>query len=85
MYDELIKALKCKGLHFEDCQECGCPYYDTNGYCDYLRIESDAADVIEELQRKEKFHAFIWNTLGHEQMRQLVELYHEQETSDAKT
>ena len=54
MYDELIKALKCKGLHFEDCQECGCPYYDTNGYCDYLRIESDAADAIEELAKEQE-------------------------------
>ena len=53
MYNELITALRCTGLHFEDCQERKCPYYDYSGWCDYLRIESDAADAIEELLRKE--------------------------------
>ena len=42
------------------------------------RIFSVAADVIEEYQRKEKFYTFIWNTLGNAQMRQLIDMYNEE-------
>lgn len=43
---------------------------------------AEAADAIEELLRKEKFHAFIWNTLGFKKMRELEELYREQEATE---
>lgn len=42
------------------------------------RIFSVAADVIEEYQRREKFYTFIWNTLGNAQMRQLIDMYNEE-------
>lgn len=42
------------------------------------RIFSVAADAIEEYQRREKFYAFIWNTLGNAQMRQLIDMYNEE-------
>jgi len=47
------------------------------------RIFSVAADVIEEYQRKEKFYSFIWNTLGNAQMRQLIDLYNEDNGDEA--
>ena len=48
MYDELIKALRCKGLAFEECKDNGCKYFK-NGDCDFLRLEQDAADIIEAM------------------------------------
>lgn len=56
MYDELIKALRCQGLHFEDCQECGCKYYDKQGWCDYFRLNAEAADAIEDLDNRLNLH-----------------------------
>lgn len=48
--DNLIKALRCKGQHYEDCAEDGCPYYESKSYgCDCQRIDRDAADAIEKL------------------------------------
>ena len=43
------------------------------------RIFSIAADVIEEYKRRDKFNAFVWKTLGTDQMRQLVEMYQEEQ------
>ena len=42
------------------------------------RVFSVSADVIEEYQRREKFYTFIWNTLGNTQMRQLIDMYNEE-------
>lgn len=54
----------------------------THGFLYDSKLAVSAADAIEALERREKFHAFIWNTFGHQQMRQLVELYREQEEED---
>jgi len=35
----------------------------------------DAADAIEELVRKEKFHAFLWNTIQPNEMEQYISMY----------
>lgn len=52
-------------------------------YSDISNDLKSAADVIEEYQRKGEFYLFIWNTLGISQMRQLVDMYmEEQETTD---
>ncbi len=40
----------------------------------YLR----AADAIEELVRKEKFHAFLWNTIQPNEMEQYLTMYRSQ-------
>ena len=34
-----------------------------------------AADAIEELQRKEKFHAFLWNTIQPNEMEAYLSMY----------
>lgn len=48
MYEELVKALRCKGLHYEDCEKQECKYIK-NGWCDYYRLNIEAADAIDEL------------------------------------
>lgn len=51
MYEQLVKALRCKGLHYEDCEKQGCKYIQ-NGWCDYYRLNIEAADAIEGLSRE---------------------------------
>lgn len=34
-----------------------------------------AANAIEELIRKEKFHAFLWNTIQPNEMEQYISMY----------
>ena len=35
-----------------------------------------AADAIEELLQKEKFHAFLWNVINPNDMQLYLEMYH---------
>lgn len=63
MYDELIKRLR-------DWPKI-CAQYD--GSVDQLHDE--AADAIEELIRKEKFHAFLWNTIQPNEMEAYLSMY----------
>ena len=64
MYEELIKRLREKAGAFD---------YDGRSdiACDY----EQAADAIEELVRKEKFHAFLWNTIQPNEMEQYLAMY----------
>lgn len=74
MYDELIKRLK-DSEHEIDCSLCDryCCYPDgkVHGKC----IIIEAADAIEELVRKEKFHTFLWNVINPNEMEQYIEMY----------
>ena len=36
----------------------------------------EAADAIEELLQKEKFHAFLWNVINPNDMQLYLEMYH---------
>lgn len=38
----------------------------------------EAADAIEKLLQKEKFHAFLWNTIQPNEMEQYLEMYRAQ-------
>lgn len=38
----------------------------------------EAADAVEELVRKEKFHAFLWNTIQPNEMEQYLAMYRAQ-------
>ena len=46
-------------------------------YDERIVIETckEAADVIEELVRKEKFHTFLWNTIQPNEMEQYIAMY----------
>ena len=59
MYDELIKWLR----------ECTA---EQNGE---KTLWCKAADAIEELVRKEKFHAFLWNTIQPNEMEVYLSMY----------
>lgn len=39
---------------------------------------AEAADAIEALVRKEKFHAFLWNTIQPNEMEQYLAMYRAQ-------
>lgn len=70
--EELIKELRLKHrAYVETCSP-------TAG-----QIFADAADALEQMHEREKFHAFIWNTLGHGKMMELVEMYHQFDEEDA--
>ena len=77
MYDELVESLRGCG---NDSVGCGdCPYKD--GYWDGNCLNgllTEAADAIEELVRKEKFHAFLWNTIQPNEMEQYLTMYRAQ-------
>ena len=43
--------------------------------CVSLKTLHEAADAIEELVRKEKFHAFLWNTIQPNEMEAYISMY----------
>ena len=70
--EELIKELRLKHrAYVETCSP------------NAGQIFADAADALEQMREREKFHAFIWKTLGFANMRQLEEMYHQFDEEDA--
>lgn len=70
MYDDLVKSLR-------QCTEAscaGCKNEFVEIGCRGL-LEHEAADAIEELVRKEKFHAFLWNTIQPNEMEVYLSMY----------
>ena len=45
---------------------------------EYRERLDKANDTIEELVRKEKFHAFLWNTIQPNEMEQYISMYRAQ-------
>ena len=45
------------------------------GSCE-AKLYNNAADAIEELLQKEKFHAFLWNVINPNDMQLYLEMYH---------
>ena len=79
MYDELVKRLRASvDGRYEKCD--GCPYEEDYPCCvDCLdKMHKQAAEAIEELVRKEKFHAFLWNTIQPNEMEQYLAMYRAQ-------
>lgn len=78
MYEELVKRLRAvaNADHADRCD--GCPYDEDYPCCvDCLdTMLKQAADAIEELLRKEKFHAFLWNVINPNDMQLYLEMYH---------
>ena len=72
MYENLVKRLResCRDCKLWDGNEC-CLDGDCTG-----RVRLQAADAIEELLRKEKFHAFLWNAINPNDMQLYLEMYH---------
>lgn len=70
MYDELVKRLRlcAEGFH---CRKCD---YDNVSFC-RTKMNNEAADAIEKLVQKEKFHAFLWNTIQPNEMEQYISMY----------
>ena len=64
MYDELVKELRNKYRA-----------YVVTGNEKQGRLFKQAANAIEELVRKEKFHAFLWNTIQPNEMEQYISMY----------
>ena len=64
MYDELVKRLRDMAQS------------DGNIKSNYIGLSLlQAADAIEELIRKEKFHAFLWNTIQPNEMEAYLSMY----------
>lgn len=64
--EELIKELRLKHrAYVETCSP------------NAGQIFADAADALEQMHEREKFHVFVWKTLGFANMRQLEEMYHQ--------
>lgn len=60
--NELVATLR------RQCVEMDC------GNCNTC-VKRQAADAIEELVRKEKFHAFLWNTIQPNEMEAYISMY----------
>ena len=54
----------------------GCPRSHAEG-C-RKSVSTEAADAIEELTQKEKFHAFLWNTIQPNEMELYIAMYRAQ-------
>lgn len=61
MYDELVRALRVEPFEVES--------------AGLAKVMNAAADAIEELVRKEKFHAFLWNTIQPNEMEAYISMY----------
>ena len=70
MYENLVKRLRERAtwINFPHHGE-GCPTEDA-------MLMMQAADAIEELLQKEKFHAFLWNVINPNDMQLYLEMYH---------
>lgn len=51
-YTKLVNALRCNWENFKTCKENECPYLSDERWCDTDRLLSEAADAIEELQKR---------------------------------
>ena len=65
MYEELTQRLRETSMDF--------------GEADHVSVMLlEAADAIEELTKKEKFHAFLWNTIQPNEMELYIDMYRAQ-------
>jgi len=78
--DDLITSLLAC-VSGDACEKCIENENPRERFC-YINLMRKTAEVLKQLKQKEKFHLFIWNTLGNEQMRYLVEMYREQGQKD---
>ena len=88
MYDELIAELRqhhCDAKEDDTQEVCDECCYDViivdksapSGFASVCAcgLMNRAANAIEELIRKEKFHAFLWNTIQPNEMEQYISMY----------
>ena len=71
MYDELIKRLR-DAAKMSEALTVLLPHSEGNATA---KLFNEAADAIEELVRKEKFHAFLWNVIQPNEMEQYLAMY----------
>lgn len=64
--DELVKRLRAQAVYLPE-------KFSKNA--ELLDVLMKAADTIEELVRKEKFHAFLWNTIQPNEMEAYISMY----------
>jgi len=69
MYDELILKLR------EDAEFLKIQSRYNNIKNEFAERISQAADAIEELVKKEKFHTFLWNVINPNEMEQYIKMY----------
>ena len=73
-YEELVKRLR-DAATMSDALSVLLPNAGGNAVA---KLHRDAADAIEELVRKEKFHEFLWNTIQPNEMEQYLAMYRAQ-------
>lgn len=80
MYDELVSSLRicAEGVHCDKCAKWEIKQNGGRNACEFA-ICTEAADAIEELVRKEKFHEFLWNTIQPNEMEQYLAMYRAQD------
>lgn len=82
MYEELVKRLRGEseyadlvaymhGIHHTRQEDITAEIAKS-----WKELFAKAADAIEELLRKEKFHAFLWNVINPNDMQLYLEMYH---------
>lgn len=71
MYDDLILRLR-DAAKMSEALAVLLPHSEGNATA---KLYNEAADAIEELVRKEKFHAFLWNTIQPNEMEQYISMY----------
>lgn len=71
MYDELVKRLRAAAI-MSEALSIFLPHSEGSNVA---KLYNEAADAIEELVRKEKFHAFLWNTIQPNEMEAYISMY----------
>jgi hypothetical protein len=78
MYEELVASLRKSADLMRKARHS--PYMDWDE-----RQLRQAADAIEELLQKEKFHAFLWNVINPNDMQLYLEMYHSGDEKEKAT
>lgn len=72
--DELIESLNAC-VDGNDCEKCIECENLKEGLC-WVDLMRKAAELLEQVKQKEKFHAFLWNTIQPNEMEQYLAMYH---------
>ena len=81
--DDIIESLNAC-VNGDDCEKCIECENLRERFC-WLNLMRKAAEVLEQVKQKEKFHAFLWNTIQPNEMEQYLAMYHAGDGKEEQT
>lgn len=71
--DELLESLNAC-VHGDDCEKCIECENPKEQFC-WVHLMRKTAEVLEQIKQREKFHAFLWNTIQPNEMEAYISMY----------